>query len=288
MHRSAAEGHRVLIIAPYGRDAQSVSGLLVSNGYDAKICDTFVDVAERLDAQAGVILMTEEAIAGDLVPLELALNAQPAWSDIPFILLTGRRAGRESQNEALRRQLPRNATNVVLIERPLSTESLLSTIGSAMRARQRQFVMRDQLAELDTQRTRLTTLLENLPVGVAFLDELGNSVVANPAFRRFARSGRSPAFDPEAEQDWHARDENGERLLRGRFPSARALQGEHVVGTEFRYTGLETGSVWTRISSVPLRNDDGSIAGAISVIVDIDEQKRAQEKLAQAAQTLES
>ncbi len=288
MHRSAAEGHRVLIIAPYGRDAQSVSGLLASNGYDAKVCDTFVDVAERLDAHAGVILTTEEALAGDLSPLEFALNAQPTWSDVPFILLTGRRAGRESQNEAVRRRLPSNVTNVVLIERPLSTESLLSTIESAMRARQRQFVMRDQLAELETQRTRLTTLLDNLPVGVAFLDTTGKSVVANPTFKRFAKSGKSPAFDAEAEHDWHAQDANGERLPRDRFPSARALHGEHVAGTEFRYTGLEAGPVWTRISSVPLRNEDGSVAGAISVIVDIDEQKRAQEKLAQAAQTLET
>ena len=95
MHRSAAEGHRVLVIAPYGRDAQSVSALLISNGYDAKICDTFIEVAASLDAHAGIVLVTEEAFAGDVSPLEIALAAQPAWSDIPFVLLTGRRAGRE-------------------------------------------------------------------------------------------------------------------------------------------------------------------------------------------------
>jgi nitrogen fixation/metabolism regulation signal transduction histidine kinase len=77
--------------------------------------------------------------------------------------------------------------------RPLAAESLLSTIVAAMRARQRQFVMRDQHAELDTQRTRLKTLLENLPIGVAFLDSQGASVVTNPAFMRFAMSGKSPA-----------------------------------------------------------------------------------------------
>jgi xanthine/CO dehydrogenase XdhC/CoxF family maturation factor len=79
VHRSAAEGHRVLIIAPYGRDAESVSGLLTSNGYDARICDTFGEVAAQLDAHAGVILVTEEALASDLSPLESALTAQPPW-----------------------------------------------------------------------------------------------------------------------------------------------------------------------------------------------------------------
>ena len=288
MHRSAAEGHRVLIIAPYGRDAESVSGLLTSNGYDARICNTFAEVAAHLDAHAGVILVTEEALAGDVSPLESALTAQPPWSDIPFILLTGRRAGRDRPNEAIRHRLPSNATNVVLIERPLSTESLLSTIVSAMRARQRQFVMRDQHAELDTQRTLLKTLLDNLPVGVAFLDAQGVSVVTNPAFMRFSKLGKSAAFDADAERHWQAQDENGAPLPRDKFPSARALKGEHVSGIEFRYTGLDSGPVWTHVSSVPLLNDDGSVAGAISVVVDIDEQKRAQEKLTHAAEMLES
>jgi len=288
VHRSAAEGHRVLIVAPYGRDAESVSGLLTSNGYDARICDTFGEVAAHLDAHAGVILVTEEALASDLSPLESALMVQPPWSDIPFILLTGRRAGRDRPAEAMRQRLPSNATNVVLIERPLSAESLLSTIVSAMRARQRQFVMRDQLAELDTQRTRLETLLENLPIGVAFLDTQGSSVLTNPAFKQFSKSGKCPAFDVDAELHWQAQDRDGAPLPRDKFPSARALKGEHITGIELRYYGLDSGPVWTRASSVPLLNDDGSVAGAISVLVDIDEQKRAQEKLAHVAEMLES
>jgi signal transduction histidine kinase/CheY-like chemotaxis protein len=286
--RSATEGYRILIIAPYGRDAQSVSALLTLRGYDAGICETFSDVAASLNARAGVILLTEEALAGDLSPLEFALEAQPAWSDIPFILLTGRRAGRDRPTEALRQRLPSNATNVVLIERPLSTESLLSAIVSAMRARQRQFAMRDQHAELDMQRARLKTLLDNLPIGVAFLDAQGASVVTNPAFMRFSKSGKSAAFDVDAERHWQAHDKDGTRLPRDKFPSARALRGENVAGIEFCYTGLDSGPIWTRVSSVPLLKEDGSIAGAISVVVDIDEQKRAQQKLTHAADQLES
>ncbi|MHC2439792.1 hybrid sensor histidine kinase/response regulator [Bradyrhizobium sp. USDA 4451] len=286
MHRTAAEGHRVLIIAPYGRDAESVSGLLLSQGYDTKICESFVELAPLVDAHAGVILMTEEALGVDTSALQSALTAQPAWSDIPFILLFGRRAGRERPNEAVRRKLPPSATNVVLLERPLSSESLLSTITSAMRARQRQFLMRDQLAELDTQRARLTTLLDNLPVGVMFLDKTGTGLLSNPAFRRFSKSGKSPAFDPGAEHEWLAQDIDGSPLSRSRFPSARALQGEHVTGVEFLYTGLAEGPVWTRISSVPILRD-GAIMGAISVVVDINEQKLAQQRLAKAAETLE-
>jgi signal transduction histidine kinase len=111
--------------------------------------------------------VTEEALAGDLAPLQRALAAQPAWSDIPFILLAGRRTGGVRTSEAVRRRLPDNATNVILLERPLSAESLLSTITVALRARQRQFQMRDQLAELDAQRTRLAEAAEGLEAEVA-------------------------------------------------------------------------------------------------------------------------
>lgn len=287
MHRTATEGHRVLIIAPFGRDAESVSALLVSHGHDTKICQSFVELAALADAHAGVILMTEEALSGDVSTLEVALAAQSAWSDIPFILLSGRRAGRERPSEALRRRLPPNATNVVIIERPLSSESLLSATASAMRARQRQFLMRDQLAELDTQRARLKTLLDNLPIGVVFLDAAGNELVSNPAFRRFAKSGKSAAFDPAAEHEWLAQDSDGSPLPPSRFPSARALLGERVTGVEFLYTGHADGPVWTRVSSVPIVSEDRSITGAISVVVDIDEQKVAQQRLAKSAETLE-
>lgn len=287
MHRTATEGHRVLIIAPFGRDAESVSALLVSHGYDTKICQSFVELAALADAQAGVILMTEEALSGDVSTLEAALSAQSAWSDIPLILLSGRRAGRERPSEALRRRLPPNATNVVIIERPLSSESLLSATTSAMRARQRQFLMRDQLAELDTQRAKLKTLLDNLPIGVVFLDAAGNELVSNPAFRRFAKSGKSAAFDPAAEHEWLAQDSDGSPLSPSRFPSAHALLGEHVTGVELLYTGLTDGPVWTRVSSVPIVSEDGSITGAISVVVDINEQKVAQQRLAKSAETLE-
>ncbi len=288
MHRSAAEGRRILISAPYGRDADSVSQLLAADGYDATVCKSLADVAIRIDEHTGAVLLTEEALAGDLSALQRVLATQPAWSDIPFILLTGRRGGRERTSETIRRRLPENATNVVLLERPLSRESLLSTIAAAMRARQRQFQMRDQLAELDAQRAHLNTLLDNLPVGVAFLDAEGATMIANPSFMRFSASGSIPSRDASAQQRWQAFDKDGQRLTPNQFPGARALRGEPVSGVEFRYTGFESGAVWTRVSGIPLLNEDNAVIGAISVIVDIDEQKRAQQELADAARALET
>ncbi len=288
VHRTAPEGHRVLITAPYGQDAQSVAKLFVQNGYDTLICQSIDELAAAFDDHVGAILVTEEALTGQLGTLRHALEGQPAWSDIPFILLAGRQAGRRIAAEAIRRRLPDNATNVVLLERPLSSESLLSAIASAMKARQKQFLLRDQVAELDAERRRLSTLLENLPVGVAFIGPAGDTQLVNPAFRRFDIDGTIPGLDPTIQPRWEAWDVDGKRLEPKDFPGMRALRGENFGGVEFLYHPPNGPDVWTRVGSIPLRDEDDIVTGAISVIVDIDEQKRAQEALLDAARTLEA
>ena len=288
MHKAASTSLRVLVSAPYGSDAESVARLLQNEGHAVQICPTLDDVAKAIDEQTGVALVTEEALLANLEPLRLALDAQPAWSDVPFVLLAGRQAGRFASSESVRRRLPDNALSVILLERPISGESLVSAVASGIRARQKQLLIRDQFAAIDAERSRLNTLLENLPVGVAFVNADGSTLLSNPAFRRFLPSGEIPARLPNAEEMWEGYEEDGSRITRDRFVTMRALRGEHVPGLEFLHHPEQGPSVWTRVSGVPLRNPGSSrVTGSISVIVDIDEQKRSQEALAQAAQKLE-
>ncbi|HWV12844.1 MAG TPA: response regulator [Sphingobium sp.] len=288
MLKAASPSLRVLVSAPYGSDADSVTRLLQAEGHQVEICPTLDDVAKAIDEQTGVVLVTEEALLANLEPLRLALEAQPAWSDVPFVLLAGRQAGRFASSEAVRRRLPDNALSVILLERPVSGESLISAIASGIRARQKQLLIRDQFAAIDAERTRLNTLLENLPVGVAFVNADGSTLLSNPAFRRFLPSGEIPARLPNAEELWEGYEEDGSRITRDRFVTPRALKGEQVRGIEFLHHPSQGPSVWTRVSGVPLRDPSNArVTGSISVIVDIDEQKRGQEALAQAAQRLE-
>jgi PAS domain-containing protein len=286
VHRKAPYGNKVLVSAPYGNDAASVSLLLGEQNYETLTCQTLGDVAEAIDDQAGVILVTEESLRGDIDPLHRAIAAQPDWSDIPFVLLAGRSTGRGISGEWIRRRLPDNAVNVVLLERPLSAESLTSAIASAMRARQKQFEIRDKLAELADGQSRLTTLLDALPVGVAFVNPDGTTRLANPEFRRFLPTGVIPSHLADGEARWEGYDAEGKIITRDRFIMPRALRGERVEGQEFLHHPDGGAPVWTRVSGIPLLSDD-EITGAISVIVNIDEQKRAQEALANAAQKLE-
>ncbi|WP_121116495.1 hybrid sensor histidine kinase/response regulator [Croceibacterium ferulae] len=286
MHRTAPEGRRILVSAPYGSDAPSLQRVLAGQGYDVAICPSLHNIAVAVGDEVGVVLLTEEALSGDLGELQLALERQPSWSDIPFVLLAGRQAGRAASTEAIRRRLPDNALNVVLLERPLSSESLFSAVAATMRARQKQFEIRDQLARLDTESTRLVTLLDALPVGVAFVNPDGTTALSNPEFRRFLPGGEVPSQAAEVAAEWEGYEPDGTRIAPDHFVTARALRGELVRGVEFRHHPPGGTPVWTRVSGIPL-TDGERVTGSISVIVDIDEQKRGQVALVAAAEQLE-
>jgi signal transduction histidine kinase len=139
------EGHRILVCAPFGRDAQNVGVLLAKGGHEAIICANVKALAEAIDDRVGAILATQEALSGDLAPLRAALLAQPAWSDVPFVLLKAPAANRLPVHKPPWLDF---AGNSIVLERPLGIASLLSALESAVRARRKQFEMRDRLEDL--------------------------------------------------------------------------------------------------------------------------------------------
>ena len=142
------EGRRVLIAAPFGRDAETLARLLAAQDCAPEICADVQDIARRLDDRTGVVLVAEEALVGDLTPLRNVLGRQPIWSDIPFLLLAATHGTRRRDTDKARARLPAEATNALVLERPLGTESLSSAVETALRARRRQFEMRDRLDEI--------------------------------------------------------------------------------------------------------------------------------------------
>ncbi len=142
-------------------------------------------------------------------------------------------------------------------------------------------------AKLAEERSRLAALIEHLPIGVCFLDTAGTIQLSNPAYRRFNSSDLAPYLQPDAEARWMALDERGEQVPRSQFVGPRALAGETTLGMEFLVRLDDGQTAWTRISGVPLRKGEGEIAGALVVIDDIDELKRAQAELENLNHTLE-
>ncbi|MGP3698473.1 PAS domain-containing protein [Rhodobacter sp. NSM] len=136
----------VAILAPYGRDATVAGGLLARDGVRTILAISPDDLAGLVRRQVGAVLATEEALSTpDLPMLEDALASQPAWSDLPFIVLANATAGTRSP-EARRRM--DNLGNAVLLSRPLHSEELLRAVRSALKARARQHEARERMEEL--------------------------------------------------------------------------------------------------------------------------------------------
>jgi PAS domain S-box-containing protein len=147
--------------------------------------------------------------------------------------------------------------------------------------------LRKSEARLSDERTRLATLIESLPVGVCFLTPHGEVLLSNPAYRQFLPNGTLPSRHPDTDEEWMGWDEHGQPLTRDEFPGSRALRGEATKGIEFLHR-TAAGDMWVRVSGVPLTGDGGKLAAAIIVLVDITEQKRAQEALERLNGSLEA
>ncbi|MGM3423811.1 ATP-binding protein [Pseudomonas sp. MS15a(2019)] len=276
----------LIICAPLRGDAASLQRLF-TQGYHTRYLASLDEVAAALGDETGIIVFTEEALRQDLQALAEALERQPTWSDIPLVLLASdaKRSGRG--NDLLRRQLPAATTNLVILERPLSGASLLSSVAAAWRSRLRQFEMRDRLAELAQERERMQTLLENLPVGVCFMDSEGRTLVSNPFYEQHVPGQRIPSQQPEEATRWTALDDSGRLLPPERFPGARALAGERVKGQDFYHTTATGEESWLRVSAVPLHDATQRIIGATTVIADISDEKRAELALRRFNEELE-
>ena len=112
------------------------------------VCGDLNGVAASLDARTGAVLVTDEAFRAEPHKLIEALKAQPAWSDIPFILLIARQTGFHEDAEQIRRRQSLPTTNAIVMERPLSVRSLLSSVDIALSGRRRQLQMRDRMEDL--------------------------------------------------------------------------------------------------------------------------------------------
>jgi PAS domain S-box-containing protein len=144
------EGCKVLISAPLGRDADYLKTLLAESDIESCIMDSVHHLADTINDESAAVIITSEAIATqDLSPLTQVLQKQPAWSDLPFIYLAPPRLSSTPNRQiAVLNLLPEKISNVMVLERPLSKESLISAVKWAVSARIRQYTIRDQLEAL--------------------------------------------------------------------------------------------------------------------------------------------
>jgi signal transduction histidine kinase/CheY-like chemotaxis protein len=103
------------------------------------------ELCRELLSGAGAVLMTEEALgASELQRLITTLDQQPLWSDLPLILFTGTKEGARFFLETAGPRL-----NLTILERPINIAIVVSAVQAALRARRRQYQMRELLLQME-------------------------------------------------------------------------------------------------------------------------------------------
>ena len=150
----------MLILAPIGRDAQAAAAQLGASGFECAICSGVDDLHKKLDEGAAVALVTEEAFVRDNSnKLAHWVQQQHPWSDFPFIMLTTNL--NSTTTHAYRLRLLEGLGNVSLLERPLNAVTMVSAIRAAIRARERQYEVRDHLSERELMSAQLEDLVRD-------------------------------------------------------------------------------------------------------------------------------
>ena len=142
MNELAANVPRFVVVAPLGRDGDLISSFLNGSGY-ASECVRHVREAERFEwAMMRGLIVTDEALhRGGLEALKHIVRSQPVWSDLPVILLTS--SATEPSCAALASKARIELRSLILLDRPIRKEMLLSAIQVAFNARQKQLQIRD-------------------------------------------------------------------------------------------------------------------------------------------------
>lgn len=144
---------RVLILAPFGHDGPSMATVLNDRGFGVEICAGAVDLRQQMALGAGVLLLTEEALELPQISDFLEqLKRQPAWSELPLIILT---RGGEPRLTQLLDLAAYAARGITLLERPMSSATLSRSLEVALRSRRRQYQVRDLLEDQERKQREL-------------------------------------------------------------------------------------------------------------------------------------
>ncbi|MCA1856522.1 response regulator [Massilia oculi] len=139
------------VCAPFGHDERALAGLLAEWGAQARPCADGAALAAAVeDPGVWLLLLTDDALETHATPLAAALQAQPAWSDMPLIVLS---AQASSSGSHLQWNFLRQFANITVLGRPGSANVLRTAFDAACRARAWQFTVREQMATLSAAAT---------------------------------------------------------------------------------------------------------------------------------------
>jgi signal transduction histidine kinase len=221
---------RILVLAPFGRNADVLCRVVGDGGMACTVCRDVDELIGEMKLGAGVIVLTTEALQPTTVErFGAVLDDQPGWSDLPLIVFADDRE--LLQSEANQLAMFRRSGSVMLLGRPARAFTLLTVLQSALRARSRQYEIRDLLErELNARRDaeQLNQIKDEFLATVSH--ELGTPLSAILLWTRLAMSGRVPAAElPAAIEHIHRSACAQSKLIDDLLDLARITAGKLVI-----------------------------------------------------------
>ena len=273
---------KALVLAPRGRDAAVASALLRQAGIASELCVDIAALQDAVNEEAAFAVITEEALRfADLRLISARLQAQPAWSDFPFVVLTRREGNVERNTDAIR--FSEALGNVTFLERPFHPTTFISVARSALKTRQRQYEARARIGELHEGEERLRTALLAGRLGTWEFDLTTSTLEASPAFRAL--------FGRTAEQSFDYAD-----LVRCIHQEDRARMQEGVLETieagddyaaDCRILWPDGSMHWAEIRARRVRDSGSQDPRLVGVSLDITDRKVSEQALRRLNETLE-
>ena len=255
-----------------------MSRFLVDSGMRAEVCDGPENLCAKMAEGAGLVFITGEAlIPHALQCLVEALQGQPTWSDIPIVILTS--GGGETPGNAEALNMLAEFGNVTLIERPARVMTLISSVKSALRARSRQYDVRDHLAAqrrakqaLEQSEQRLRIALDAARLGAWQLD-LGSGRLECTALCK-ADFGLTHDEELSYERAFQIIHPEDRELVRAAVE--RAVSEHELYRAEYRTVWRDQSLHWILASGRANYGLDGKPYNMVGVTLDITERKNAE------------
>ncbi len=271
---------RVLLLAPAAREAEPSAAILAEARLECAVCHDAEEFCREQARGAGVVLVAEGALPpAALEQVVAVVRRQPAWSDLPFLLLTSGGAADPPAASAVAQAL----TNTMPLDLPVRPGTLLSAVRAALRARARQYQVRDQLAArqraeqaVEAERAFLRQVIDTTPSMVFVKDEQGRFLLANAALAR-AYGTTVDGVVGRSDADFNANSAEVAQFVAD-DRDVMVTRREKLIAEE--PVTLATGEVrWFSTIKVPLVDPDGTCTKMLGVATDITLRRDAERAL---------
>ena len=152
----ASTHERIFLLSSTDDRAASLAAVLEAAEVPVETFTRLSPLTDELQDGAGAIIADEDAITEEAVRLlSTAMAQREPWSNLPIVILT---SGEPAAIERLNRLDlfgPATSSNITILERPVHEVTFTTVVRSALRARRRQYEVRDLMQNLKTTNKQL-------------------------------------------------------------------------------------------------------------------------------------